>query len=61
MLRCCFPFLGVYRRFRFNEELVQSTAEEPPADNAPNDMRVDVAPSPEAQGMYQFSACTSVP
>jgi len=54
----CLLFIGVYRRFRFNEELVQSPPTENSADSTPNDMHVDVTPPPEAQGRFQFSAFT---
>ena len=43
-------FSGVYRRSRFNEELIQSPGTESPAVNAPSDMRVDMSPSPEGLG-----------
>ncbi|KAL9953297.1 hypothetical protein ACROYT_G040693 [Oculina patagonica] len=47
---------GVYRRSRFNEEIIQSPAAESPAVNTASDMRVDMSPSPEALG---FPVATS--
>ena len=42
----------MYRRSRFNEELIQSPAVESPAVNAPSNMHVDMSPSPEALGKF---------
>lgn len=50
------PVLGVYRRSRFNEELIP--AAESPAVISPSDMRVDMAPSPEALGGFLDYICS---
>ena len=47
-----FIFLGVYRRFRFNEELVKSPPAESLADVTQGDTRVDVTPPLESQGRF---------
>jgi len=47
---------GVYRRSRFNEELVQPPDAESSAVNAPSDIRVDMSPPPEGLG---FPAASS--
>lgn len=51
-----FKIPGVYRRFRFNEEVIQSPPAENAADNTSNDMRVDGTPPPEPQGRPQVYA-----
>ncbi|XP_068683315.1 photoreceptor-specific nuclear receptor-like isoform X2 [Montipora foliosa] len=41
---------GVYRRFKYNEELIQSSSAENAADSSASDMRIEVTPPPEPQG-----------
>lgn len=50
-----FAIPGVYRRFKYNEDLIQSSSRENAVDNSTSDMRLDVTPPPKPQGRSPFS------
>lgn len=51
----CFAIPGVYRRFKYNEDLIQSSSRENTVDNSTSDMRLDVTPPPKPQGRSPLS------
>ncbi|XP_067030898.1 nuclear receptor subfamily 2 group E member 1-like isoform X1 [Acropora muricata] len=46
---------GVYRRFKYNEDLIQSSSRENAVDNSTSDVRLDVTPPPKPQGFSVVS------
>lgn len=51
----------MYRRSRFNEELVQSPDAESSAVNAPSDIGVDMSPPPEGLGKFRSQTDSHLP